>query len=106
MTDSLRLIAVHVEEPDAGRYEWVLTERGDGDSWAELERSRSSVPAYQEAMRDGLLALQLLVGDLDKGPRQAEESQVEQHDPHEPKQLRGETGSTRKTAFFGFGPAR
>lgn len=97
----LRLIAVHVEEPQPGGFEWVLTER-QGSDWAELQRAGDAVPRYRRAMADGLLALQTLVDDLDAGPRAAA--------PAPRKRTRKAADDAPPAAaarpYFGFGPAR
>lgn len=67
---ALRSIAVTVEEPVPGEFEWVLLERGI--DWAPLHRTKRPVATYAKAMAAGLLALQDLVDDLDAGPRDAE----------------------------------
>jgi len=69
MSSRLREIAIHVCEPAAGSFVWVLSERGQG-RWKELQRADSGVSTYRQAMAHGLLALQSLIQDLDIGPRQ------------------------------------
>lgn len=70
MSDTLRSIAVTVEEPAPGEFVWLLLEHHAG--WVELDRARRAVQSYAKAMAAGLMALQALVEDLDVGPRAAE----------------------------------
>ena len=84
MAGALRNIAVTVEEPEAGEFEWVLLEQGV--EWAPLKRAKRPTASYAKAMAAGLLALQEMVDDLDAGPRDEE---VE--------------GQQSKRATFGFG---
>lgn len=93
MSKLLRSIAVYVEEPKRGSYAWVLIERETADSWRELERAHRPAASYQEAMADGLLALQALSADLDQGPRASAGPRAA-----------GQPGG--EAQFFGFGPAR
>lgn len=100
MPSTLRLIAIHVEESGDQGFVWVLTERS-GPGWTELQTAEAAQPGYQQAMAQGLLALQALVDDLDIGPRRgdAEEPADEKEAPAEP------TGP-RPGSLFGFGPVR
>ncbi|MGC3986160.1 MAG: hypothetical protein QM777_16405 [Pseudorhodoferax sp.] len=100
---ALRQIAIHVEEPRSGRFAWVLTERHGAD-WQPLTRSKSPVRSYQAAMADGLLALQQLVDDLDRGPR-AQHDEAKKPPPSRAAPRPGGT-TPAKGAYFGFGPAR
>lgn len=99
MSSKLRLIAVHVEEPEPMRFSWVLSERS-GSRWDELQHAEQPAETYRQAMAEGLLALQALVPDLDAGPRDepvAEvDDQVDDPAPEAPK----------RGSLFGFGPAR
>jgi len=106
---SLRHIAVTVEEPDAGQFAWVLIERL-GRTWRELARSDAPVAGYAGAMAEGLLALQSLVDDLEIGPRvgdedASEKSSGEVHEPAARKRASDKAPAPGKS-FFGFGPAR
>lgn len=92
MTKPLRAIAIYVEEPRRGSFAWVLIERENADTWREIERAHRPADSYQEAMADGLLALQAMSEDLDEGPREAEGQRA------------GQPGGQPR--FFGFGPAR
>ena len=85
MPSDLRPIAVHVEAPPSraaagGGFEWVLTEReagadgasaGGRSAWTEIDRARAPAATYQEAMAQGLVALEALIDDLDAGPRRS-----------------------------------
>ena len=106
---SLRNIAVTVEEPEAGRFAWVLIERV-GHTWRELERSEAPAAGYAAAMAEGLLALQSLVDDLETGPRVRGEHAGRQERAERHKPVAKERASTKAPApgksFFGFGPAR
>jgi hypothetical protein len=67
---ALRNIAVTVEEPETGEFEWMLLEQGV--EWAPLKRAERPSASYAKAMAAGLLALQDMIDDLDAGPREAE----------------------------------
>ncbi|WP_157609124.1 hypothetical protein [Variovorax sp. Root411] len=69
--DVLRRIAIHVEEPRSGAFEWVLSEADSrsADQWEVLKRARKASATYKASMADGLIALQSLIEDLDTGPR-------------------------------------
>ncbi|WP_157610066.1 hypothetical protein [Variovorax sp. Root434] len=69
--DVLRRVALHVEEPRPGAFEWVLTEADSlgGGQWKVLKRARKASATYKVSMADGLIALQSLIEDLDTGPR-------------------------------------
>ena len=82
----LRLISVHVEEPQTAAFVWVLTEQTQGE-WRRLSASAHPAATYQAAMAQGLRALEQLIDDIDAGPRMPAVSKP-------------------KNAFFGFGPAR
>lgn len=113
--ERLRHIAVHVEEPNPGRFAWVLTERGAHD-WQELGKATSLAASYHQAMADGLLALQALVPDLDLGPRSVDElasMHEEARSPEKPadraakgQKRGGKTAPAAGKSYFGFGPAR
>lgn len=67
---SIRHIAVYVDEPEPGWFQWVLVEAASGPStWSELKWAERWDFSYQDAMTNGLLALQQLTTDLDQGPR-------------------------------------
>lgn len=66
----LRRIAVYVEEPEPGWFAWALIEADGSLEWSQLEAAEQSLRSYKEAMAAGLMALQVLVGDLDVGPRE------------------------------------
>lgn len=69
MTDHLRRISLSVDEPDPGRFHWVLMESTEDVSiWAELQASEESYSSYEEALYKGLSALQRL-GPGSTGPR-------------------------------------
>lgn len=107
----LRLIAIHVEEPAAGAFRWVLRERGDSGDWAELERAPAAAGTYHQAMADGLLALQAMVDNLDTGPRRNSPHAGANAAPGDDvEQAPGTVDETpavpKRRAFFGFGPAR
>lgn len=67
--DVLRRISVHVEEPEPGAFEWVLSEADESDDWQPLKRARKTARTFHAAMADGLAALEALTDDLDTGPR-------------------------------------
>ncbi len=66
----LRRLAVFVEAPDEGRFEWVLGELDADDRVQTIAHARRGVDSYQRAMAAGLLKLQQQVEDLDAGPRE------------------------------------
>jgi len=103
----LRHIAVYVEEPESGKFAWVLME-SKGSSWRELGRSTSPVATYKAAMAAGLVALQAMVEDLDVGPRTDKTSRVRakgvQRRPREALDSAKEAAPAK--LYFGFGPAR
>lgn len=70
---ALRRIAVHVEEPQPGRFAWVLSELSDEaePSLTVIAQAGKPVRSYQQAMAQGLWALQSMVDDLELGPREA-----------------------------------
>jgi hypothetical protein len=76
----LRRIAVYVDEPELGWFAWVLSEAAeDLSTWSQIETTDEWLGSYKEAMAAGLVALQAMVGDLDRGPR--EEPPVEAKKP-------------------------
>jgi hypothetical protein len=105
----LRRIAVHVDEPRPGKFEWVLNEASPPSSemWTLLQKSARPVASYQKAMAQGLLALQALVEDLKTGPR-ASEIDLESANDEPPADRRGRKAadlpaSQRRRTAFGFG---
>jgi len=66
----LRRLAVFVEAPDDGRFEWVLGELDEDDRVQTIARAHRGVDSYRRAMAAGLLKLQQQVDDLDAGPRE------------------------------------
>ena len=90
---ALRRIAVHVEEARPGRFAWVLSELSpEADaSLAEIARAEKPVRSYQQAMAEGLWALQSMVDDLEQGPREAVGERV-----REAASSRGAAASSRK----------
>lgn len=110
MTAPLRHISVHVEEPDGGQYVWVLAERGDGDHWPEIDRSKTFSATFKKAMADGLVKLESLVNDRSVGPshppkKVAPGSRRLKSLSRTPVKLEEET-PPKRPSLFGFGPAR
>lgn len=70
MSGALRHLAVTVEEPEAGEFDWVLLEQGV--EWAPLKRAKRPAASYATAMAAGLRVLQDMIDDLDAGPREDE----------------------------------
>lgn len=105
MNDSLRAIAVTVESASKG-FRWVLLEKdAQTEVWTTLERSKALCESYKQAMADGLVELESLMDDLNKGPRMpiaVPETATAEEMPGQAK----ERSETSKTKFFGFGPAR
>ena len=121
MHTSLRSIGLHVAEPTAGNFCWVLSERENTATsdyeecdapWTELRRAPAAVATYHQAMAQGLLALESMIDDLDQGPRRtnapaATSKQASKEAPKEaPKQAPGRPEAAPQPSFFGFGPAR
>ena len=115
MADVLRLLAVHVAEPDPGQFEWVITERVNEDDWEEIDRAEDGYKTYRAALASGLVALEEMISDLDVGPRKApelsDESQTQHEDTAKPAPSDGKgaaspKGRPKKAAYFGFGPIR
>lgn len=109
MPPELRHIAVHVEEPHAGKFTWVLSEQGEDGSWDEIERASKETDTYRQAMADGLLALQADTENLDIGPRRKGQTTAE-NSPSTRRPLGEEyedapQGSGTPSPYFGFGPA-
>ncbi|MEQ6310523.1 hypothetical protein ABN448_25120 [Delftia acidovorans] len=114
MADVLRLLAVHVAEPDPGMFEWVITERVNEDQWKEIDRAKEGYKTYKTAMASGLMALEEMIADLDVGPRRDAEQTDRPHIPPEervqPATSDGQDAASpkgpRNAASFGFGPIR
>ena len=112
MADVLRLLAVHVAEPDPGMFEWVITERVNEDQWKEIDRAKEGYKTYKTAMASGLMALEEMIADLDVGPRRDAEQTDRPHIPAEgsvqPATSDGKDAASpkgpRNAAYFGFGP--
>lgn len=114
----LRPIAISVEESRAQRFVWVLLEReSEGDAWHTLAQADSAVASYQEAMADGLLALQALVEDLALGPRLEEAGDAKQkparsakrkterrHERKDDDEADTSAKAPARKSYFGFGP--
>lgn len=114
MANELRLLAVHVEEPSPGTYEWVITEQCSRNQWVEIDRATGGRHRYKEAMADGLAALEQMIDDLDEGPRwtrgrsdalQKEELISTAHSDAEETAKRLQA-NPKKVGYFGFGPIR
>lgn len=116
MPDELRLIAIHVEEPKPGRFAWVITERAHDGRWSEVDQATHRTHTYKEAMADGLAALEKLVPDLDKGPRQSTGPALRNRDvtelessgeslPSDEKE-QAPAPAVSRNGHFGFGPIR
>ncbi|MBV7542679.1 hypothetical protein [Acidovorax sp. sic0104] len=114
MADPLRLLAIHVAEPDPGKFEWVITERVN-DQWIEIERAEDGYKTYKAAMASGLVALEEMVSDLDVGPRKVAERAdglptppegTVQPAPSDAEDAASPKGRPKKAAYFGFGPIR
>jgi hypothetical protein len=102
MPSRLRHIAVSVEEGKPQRFHWVLMEaEADSSAWAPLQRAATPLTTYREAMAGGLMALQAMTEDLDRGPWMAPEDDQELDREDE-----GAPETPGRKAYFGFGPAR
>lgn len=89
---------------------WVLTERGRGDNWEEIDRSKNHYVSFKKAMAGGLVALETMVDDLDIGPRHPPaddpSDNIRKHSlPRKPDGDSEET-QAKRPSLFGFGPAR
>ena len=66
----IRRISVHVDEPAAGHFHWVLMEEdGDASVWKELEAGEDSYDLWLDALSAGTAALMKHVPDERIGPR-------------------------------------
>ncbi len=73
MTSAIRRISVHVDEPERGRFYWVLMEEGDDASqWRELESSRDPFDLWLDALDAGTKALVNCAPDERVGPRKSQ----------------------------------
>jgi len=118
----LRRLAIHVDEPGQGAFEWILSEVDETARLVGVQRAKSHAKTYHEAMAKGLLALQALIEDLDIGPREKEEGErvpsapastqapatPDEHEaPNDPDAEQPHTHSTseskHKPTAFGFG---
>ena len=111
MTSRLRHIALHAEEPHAGRFVWVLSERVGTTTWKEIQRADEPVASYKKAMAAGLVALHGLADDLEAGPRATAAASTEDEDSENAASGGDDTeaahkGPAPKKSVFGFGPAR
>jgi hypothetical protein len=110
--DVLRRISVHVEEPEPGTFEWVLSEADASDDWQPLKRARKAARTFHAAMADGLAALEALTDDLDIGPRAPADTDTDT-EPEDPpsrkrsaraaKPQRESAPKPGKRTAFGFG---
>lgn len=70
MTDRIRSISVHVGEPQASAFYWVLMERvPDSTVFNELAAARRPASTWIAALEAGVGELKRLAGDLARGPR-------------------------------------
>lgn len=72
MTDRMRSIAVHVGEPQAGAFYWVLMEKESAHCstvFHELAAARRAASTWIAALEAGVDELKRLAGDLARGPR-------------------------------------
>ncbi|MCS4511366.1 hypothetical protein [Xylophilus ampelinus] len=109
MTPCLRHIAVHAEEPHAGQFVWVLCEQADTTTWNEIRRADTACGTYEEAMADGLRALQELADDPDTGPRTRKAARTAEQNKRGadgPGDGAHREGPPHRASVFGFGPAR
>ncbi|WP_371435062.1 hypothetical protein [Polaromonas sp.] len=70
MKPPLRRIAITVTEPLPDLFGWQLLEQGADGEWAVIKTHSAPTDRYASSMAAGLVQLERLVGDLDKGPRQ------------------------------------
>lgn len=85
-------VAVHVAEPKAGDYRWVLTKLAPDHSWIEAGRAEAAATTFKQALAEGCLALEEL---LSGSP--GEDSEREQPEDA--------ADSKRRRTAFGFGLA-
>ncbi|KWT73956.1 MULTISPECIES: hypothetical protein [unclassified Variovorax] len=72
----LRHLSVWVDEPDPGRFFWVLHESTeDASVWVDMESSAESFVSWMEAFNAGCIALVRQVPDEQHGPRAAGEDE-------------------------------
>ncbi|MDM0049712.1 hypothetical protein [Variovorax sp. J22R115] len=92
MLASIRRIAIYVDESQDGGYRWILIEqKAKSSQWTRIDSAADATASYHEAMAAGLLALQVMVDDLDKGPREVADA---------------EPAPSRSGSRFGFGDLR
>lgn len=67
----IRRISVHVDEPELGRFYWVLMEEGDDASqWHEVESADEGYDMWLDALQAGMKALIGYAPDERIGPRE------------------------------------
>lgn len=89
------------------QYVWVLNERGDGNSWSAINRSKKAASTYKKAMAEGLVELESLMEDLDVGPRRSLKDQSSGFHQNSGKANKhAEEMPPKRPSLFGFGPAR
>lgn len=93
----LRRLAIYVEEPEPGRFEWVLGELDGEDTIVVQQRAPRPVGSYKTAMANGLMALQRVVEDLDGGPREDLQAPASANELHD-KQPSSERAPTKRSA--------
>lgn len=83
MTTRLRNISITVDEPDHGRFYWLLLEsREDPQVWEALAAADEPCASWADAFDAGCVALYKLVPDERVGPRMVEEdTEDEDSDP-------------------------
>lgn len=70
MTDHLRLISVHVDEPDPGHFFWVLMESTqDSTVFGELMAAQRPEKSWEDALYAGVNRLIDLAQTVERGPR-------------------------------------
>lgn len=70
MTTHLRRISVTVDEPDPGRFYWLLLEsREDASVWEALDAADEPLASWSDAFDAGCVALFKLAPDERLGPR-------------------------------------
>lgn len=76
MTTYLRKISITVDEPEPGRFHWVLLEsKEDPTVWAAVAASEEPYPSWSDAFDAGCVAIYKLAPDERVGPRAVDEDE-------------------------------
>ena len=103
MPETLRPIALSVEEPEPGAYRWVLYQRHAAAEWTEIQRSDDPFESYETALAVGVEHLQKTL-HMGKFPiKKAPEGHLA---PKAVEKVDEAPAPPKRPSVFGFGPAR